>query len=120
MDRRSRKEGGDHASTQPDLERRLDRDVDGVSFAGGCTCHQRERPAELPSGFLFLYRVVVCGWDKQKAINEMTGGGFGLHPVWTHIVQFIQELDTAALQRDKHINILSTFFTNRILIHPSP
>jgi protein tyrosine/serine phosphatase len=46
-----------------------------------------------------MYRIVVCGWDKQKAIKEMTGGGFGFHPVWTNIVKFIEDIDVDGLRR---------------------
>jgi protein tyrosine phosphatase (PTP) superfamily phosphohydrolase (DUF442 family) len=39
------------------------------------------------------YRVVVDGWTKQQAIDEMTKGGFGFHPVWSNLPKFIEKLD---------------------------
>jgi protein tyrosine/serine phosphatase len=39
------------------------------------------------------YRVVVDGWSKQQAIDEMTKGGYGFHPVWTNLPKLIENLD---------------------------
>ena len=40
-----------------------------------------------------IYRAAVDGWTKQQAIDEMTGGGFGFHSVWTNLPKFIEKLD---------------------------
>jgi protein tyrosine phosphatase (PTP) superfamily phosphohydrolase (DUF442 family) len=39
------------------------------------------------------YRVVVDHWPKQQAIDEMTRGGFGFHPVWMNLPRLIEKLD---------------------------
>lgn len=39
------------------------------------------------------YRVVVDGWTKQQAIDEMTRGGFGFHSIWSNLPRFIEKLD---------------------------
>ena len=39
------------------------------------------------------YRVVVQDWSKQDAIEEMTVGGFGYHPIWFNLVFTIENLD---------------------------
>jgi len=39
------------------------------------------------------YRVVVDGWTKQQAIDEMTQGGFNFHSVWSNLPEFIENLD---------------------------
>jgi protein tyrosine phosphatase (PTP) superfamily phosphohydrolase (DUF442 family) len=39
------------------------------------------------------YRVVVDGWTKQQAIDEMTHGGFGFHPIWSNLPKFIENLN---------------------------
>jgi protein tyrosine phosphatase (PTP) superfamily phosphohydrolase (DUF442 family) len=39
------------------------------------------------------YRVVVDGWTKQQAIDEMTNGDFGFHAIWTALPKFIENLD---------------------------
>ena len=40
-----------------------------------------------------VYRIAIEGWPKQQAIDEMTKGGFGFHPVWQNLVTYIQKLD---------------------------
>ncbi len=45
-----------------------------------------------------IYRVVVQGWTKRAAIDEMTGGGFGFHTVWKNLPPWIEKLDIAALK----------------------
>ena len=44
-----------------------------------------------------IYRIVVEGWTKDKAIAEMTTGGFGYHRVWKNLPQYIRDLDTDKL-----------------------
>ncbi len=40
-----------------------------------------------------IYRVAVDGWSKRQAIDEMTKGGFGFHPIWANLPKFIEKLD---------------------------
>ena len=46
-----------------------------------------------------VYRVAVQGWSKDEAIEEMTKGGFGHHPIWKNLPQFIRELDIDQVKR---------------------
>ncbi len=46
-----------------------------------------------------IYRIVICRWTKEEAIQEMTEGGFGFHGVWTNLTRFIKDLDVSSLQR---------------------
>ena len=46
-----------------------------------------------------IYRIVICRWTKEEAIQEMTEGGFGFHGFWTNLVKFIRDLDISSLQR---------------------
>ena len=46
-----------------------------------------------------IYRIVICKWTKEEAIQEMTEGGFGFHGFWTNLVRFIKDLDIYSLQR---------------------
>ena len=48
-----------------------------------------------------VYRIVVEGWDKERAINEMRNGPFGFHEIFSGLPKFINELDIEAL-RKKH------------------
>ena len=44
------------------------------------------------------YRVVVDGWTKQQAIDEMTKGGYGFHPVWANLPRLIENLDVEKIK----------------------
>jgi len=47
-----------------------------------------------------VYRIVVQGWSKSEAIQEMTAGGFGFHPIWNNLPQWIERnLDDATITR---------------------
>ncbi len=46
-----------------------------------------------------IYRVAVQGWTKDEAIEEMTKGGFGHHPIWKNLVEFIREIDIDQIKR---------------------
>ena len=47
-----------------------------------------------------VFRIVVEGWDKEKALEEMKNGPFGFHEVFQGLPEFIEELDAEKLQRD--------------------
>jgi protein tyrosine/serine phosphatase len=47
-----------------------------------------------------IYRVAVCGWTKDEAIQEMTQGDFGFHKTWQKLVQYIRNLDIERLKRE--------------------
>jgi protein tyrosine/serine phosphatase len=40
-----------------------------------------------------IYRVVVCGWSKEAAADEMVNGGFGFHPIWKNLRGYLMNLD---------------------------
>ena len=46
-----------------------------------------------------MYRIVAQGWTKEKAIAEMTQGGFGYHPVWTNLINYIQKADIEKIRK---------------------
>ena len=45
-----------------------------------------------------IYRIVVQGWHKQDAIDEMRQGGFGYHPIWSNLISYINHMDVPAWQ----------------------
>jgi len=45
-----------------------------------------------------LYRMVVQGWSREQAIEEMTRGGYGFHSIWTNLVDYLREVDVAQLR----------------------
>jgi protein tyrosine/serine phosphatase len=46
-----------------------------------------------------IYRVAVNGWTKKEAIQEMTKGGFGFHPIWVNLPKFVETLDIEAVKK---------------------
>ena len=46
-----------------------------------------------------VYRIAVEGWTKQQAIDEMVHGGYGFHPEWQNLLDFIDGLDVAAMKK---------------------
>lgn len=46
-----------------------------------------------------IYRISVCGWDKERAIEEMKQKQFGFHPLWENLVEYIRKLDIEELKQ---------------------
>ena len=46
------------------------------------------------------YRVIVDGWTKQQAIDEMTKGDFGFHSIWSNLPEFIEKLDVDKIKTE--------------------
>ncbi len=46
-----------------------------------------------------VYRVVVQGWTKDAAIEEMQKGGFGFHPIFSNLEKYIRRLDVAQTRK---------------------
>lgn len=55
--------------------------------------------ADRTGAFAAAYRIVVQGWDRQDALDEMTRGGFGFHAVWVGLPAWVRGFDLQALQR---------------------
>ena len=45
------------------------------------------------------YRIVVQGWSKQEALDEMTRGGFGFHRWWDDLVEYVRQMDVEKIRR---------------------
>lgn len=58
-----------------------------------------QRGADRTGMMCAMYRIVVCGWTKQQAIEEMKNGGFDFSPVWQNIVSFIEKADVEKIKR---------------------
>lgn len=58
-----------------------------------------------------VYRMAVEGWSKDDAIKEMTGGGYGWHPIWRNLVRHIRELDVGPLRRAAGISSVQAITT---------
>ncbi|MBN1795714.1 MAG: tyrosine-protein phosphatase [Sedimentisphaerales bacterium] len=40
-----------------------------------------------------VYRVIVCGWSKEDALDEMVNGPYGFHPIFKNITSYFNNLD---------------------------
>ena len=58
-----------------------------------------ERGADRTGMMCAMYRIVVCGWTKPEAIEEMKRGGYHFSPVWKNLVEFIEKADIAEIKR---------------------
>ena len=58
-----------------------------------------ERGADRTGTMCAMYRIVVCGWTKQEAIDEMKNGGFDFSPVWQNLIEFIENADIERIKR---------------------
>lgn len=50
-----------------------------------------------------IYRIVVQGWTKEAAIEEMTKGGYGFHEIWGNLPDWIKKIDVEALRKETGI-----------------
>lgn len=46
------------------------------------------------------YRVVMQGWTKQEAVQEMRRGPFGFHAMFSNLPHFLRELDVLRVRRE--------------------
>ncbi len=44
------------------------------------------------------WRVVVEGWEKEEALREMQGGGFGAHEIYEGLPDYIRSMDVAKIR----------------------
>jgi protein tyrosine/serine phosphatase len=58
-----------------------------------------QRGADRTGTMCAMYRIVVCGWTKQQALQEMEQGGFHFSPVWQDLVNFVEKADVAEIKR---------------------
>jgi protein tyrosine/serine phosphatase len=47
-----------------------------------------------------MYRVAVQGWDREKAIAEMTSSAHGFHRIWGNLPAYVRSADVAKLRRE--------------------
>lgn len=55
--------------------------------------------ADRTGAMVAAYRMVVQDVEKKKAIREMTHGGFGYHPLWTELPNFLRKLDVETMKK---------------------
>ena len=60
--------------------------------------------ADRTGAMVAIYRIVVQGWSKEDAIDEMTHGGFGYHAVFSNLVDYIREMDVEKLSASVNVS----------------
>ncbi len=46
-----------------------------------------------------MYRILVQGWSREKALDEMQNGGYGFHSIWQNIVKYVGKADVEAMKK---------------------
>ena len=64
------------------------RDPSGAPYLIHCQ-HGADRTGTMSA----MYRIVLQGWSKRDAIEEMTEGGYGYHSIWGNLIELIEEVD---------------------------
>ena len=47
-----------------------------------------------------VYRVVVQGWSREAAIDEMQRGGYGAHKIYNGLARYIREMDVTMIRNE--------------------
>ncbi|MDD5139666.1 MAG: tyrosine-protein phosphatase [Verrucomicrobiales bacterium] len=58
-----------------------------------------QRGADRTGMMCAMYRIVVCGWAKPEAVEEMRQGGYHFSPAWKNLVAFIEKADIAEIKQ---------------------
>jgi protein tyrosine/serine phosphatase len=58
-----------------------------------------QRGADRTGMVCAMYRIVICGWTKEAAIQEMKEGGFNFNTGWQNLVDYINKVDVEALKK---------------------
>jgi protein tyrosine/serine phosphatase len=64
-----------------------------------------QRGADRTGMICAMYRVVICGWTKEAAIQEMKEGGFHFNPGWENLVDYVNKTDVEALKKRAGITV---------------
>ena len=58
-----------------------------------------QRGADRTGTMCAMYRIVVCGWTKEQALDELKHGGVGFNPTWQNLVDYVEKSDVPSLRR---------------------
>ena len=58
-----------------------------------------QRGADRTGTMCAMYRIVVCGWSKEEAIDELKNGGYDFNPVWQTLIHYIEQVDINDIKR---------------------
>lgn len=54
--------------------------------------------ADRTGTMIAMYRMVVQGWPREKAVDELVNGGYGFHPVWRNILEYLGKVDVEKIR----------------------
>jgi protein tyrosine/serine phosphatase len=46
-----------------------------------------------------MYRLVVQRWSREEAIRELVAGGYGYHPIWKNLTDYLATVDVDKIRR---------------------
>lgn len=58
-----------------------------------------QRGADRTGTMCAIYRIIIQGWSKQQAIEEMTKGGFGFNKLYINLIKYIEQLDEEEIEK---------------------
>jgi protein tyrosine/serine phosphatase len=58
--------------------------------------------ADRTGTMIAMYRMVIQGWSKEKAVDEFVNGGYGFHPMWKNILEYLQNVNVEKIQSAVH------------------
>ena len=60
-----------------------------------------------------MYRVVICGWTRDAAVEEMKEGGFHFNRDWQNLVNYVEHADVDALKKRgiTDLNLITCYAT---------
>jgi uncharacterized protein (TIGR01244 family) len=45
-----------------------------------------------------MYRMTEQGWSREKALDELQNGGYGFHPMWQNIIEYLRKIDVERIR----------------------
>ena len=45
-----------------------------------------------------MYHMIEQGWSREKALDELQNGGYGFHPMWVNIVEYLRKVDVERIR----------------------
>jgi hypothetical protein len=47
-----------------------------------------------------MYRIIFQNWSRQAALDELTNGGYGYHPIYRSIPNYILSVDLDTIRAE--------------------
>lgn len=55
--------------------------------------------ADRTGTIIAMVRLVLQGWTKEQALDELVKGGYGFHRIWINIPRYIENVDVEAIRK---------------------